>query len=216
MRIRHARATLAAAAAVVLLCAGVAYASIPTGGVINGCYKNLDGKLRVIDPNGDSCSNSEVSLDWNQQGIQGPVGPQGFTGSTGPQGIQGVQGVQGPQGASGATGPSGLSHAYLAANSFVQFQGGNGVFPSTIVSVNVAPGNYAIHVDGETSGGTPKSCTIEAGGTVAAAVVFGQFALNGIASMPQGGTLALNCWSPDPLNGIFHAYLLAFRVDAFN
>jgi len=213
MRIRHARATLAAAAAVVLLCAGVAYASIPTGGVIHGCYKNLDGKLRVIDPNGDSCSNSEVSLDWNQQGIQGPTGPQGNTGSTGPQG---VQGIQGPQGASGATGPSGSSHAYFAANSFVQFQGGNGVFPSTIVSVNAAPGNYVIHVDAQTSGGSVKECTIEAGGTVASAHVIDQFALNGIASMPQGGTLALNCWSPDNLNGIFHVYLLAFRVDAIN
>lgn len=213
MRITNARVSLAAAAAVILLGAGVAYASIPTGGVIHGCYKNLDGKLRVIDQNLDSCGNSETALDWNQQGVQGPTGPQGDTGSTGPQG---AQGIQGPQGASGATGPSGSSHAYFAANSFVQYQGGNGVFPSTIVSVNVAPGNYAIHVDAETSGGTPKSCTIEAGGTVAAAVVFDQFALNAIASMPQGGTIALNCWSPDNNNGSFHNYLLAFRVDAFN
>src|SRR5216684_3332466 len=77
--------------ATLIATAGVAYASIPTNGIIHGCYKTLEGKLRVIDPsNGDECAQSETALDWNQAGPTGPAGPQG------PQGIQGVQGPTGP------------------------------------------------------------------------------------------------------------------------
>ncbi len=76
-------------------------ATIPdAGGVIHGCYQKNVGNLRVIDTSTDTCRPSEVAINWNQTGVQGPQGPQG---------VPGVQGAQGPQ---GAQGQSGLSHAY--------------------------------------------------------------------------------------------------------
>ena len=79
MRIRGKRTTTAALAAMLVIGAGAAYASIPDQNeIIHGCYKAVDGKLRVIDTGaGDSCGPSELSLDWNQRGPQGPTGPQG-------------------------------------------------------------------------------------------------------------------------------------------
>ena len=115
MRIRGKRTTAAALAAMLVIGAGAAYASIPDQNeIIHGCYKAVDGKLRVIDTGaGDSCGPSELSLDWNQKGPQGPTGPQGpqgpsgATGPQGPQGIQGIQGIQGPQGQQGPAGSGG-------------------------------------------------------------------------------------------------------------
>jgi hypothetical protein len=106
VRIKGKRTTAAALVAMLVIGAGVAYASIPDQtGTIHGCYKTGDGKLRVIDTDaGETCLQSEVSLDWNQKGPQGATGPQGPqgpagpTGQQGPQGIQGIQGIQGPQG----------------------------------------------------------------------------------------------------------------------
>lgn len=68
--------------------ASLAWAAIPDGsGVIHGCYKNVDGKLRVIDPSGGgSCIPSETALDWSQTGPVGPVGPTGSQGATGAAG----------------------------------------------------------------------------------------------------------------------------------
>jgi len=125
VRIRGKRTTAAALAAMLVIGAGVAYASIPDQNeVIHGCYKAVDGKLRVIDPGaGDSCLSSETVLDWNQKGPQGPTGPQGPQGVAGPagptgaQGIQGVQGVQGVQGPQGQQGPAGSSGAIIAGAS---------------------------------------------------------------------------------------------------
>lgn len=55
-----------------LLVAGIAYASIPgPTGVINGCYKNTDGSLKVIDSTA-TCPNGYTALNWNQTGPQGP------------------------------------------------------------------------------------------------------------------------------------------------
>ena len=57
----------------------VAWAAIPDGNTIHGCYKNDTGVLRVIDPSvGDACkSKSETALDWAQAGQQGMQGIQG-------------------------------------------------------------------------------------------------------------------------------------------
>src|SRR5436190_23772198 len=69
-------------------------AAIPgPNGVINACYKNVNGTLRVVDDPA-SCQNSEASLSWGQIGPQGPTG------------------AQGPQGPAGPTGPAGMSDAY--------------------------------------------------------------------------------------------------------
>lgn len=122
MTIKGKRMTAAALAALLVTGAGLAYASIPDQNqVIHGCYKTLDGKLRVIDTGaGDSCLSSEVSLDWNQQGPQGPTGPQGPQGPAGPSGSQGPQGIQGIQGPQGQQGPVGSGGAVIggAADSF--------------------------------------------------------------------------------------------------
>lgn len=77
--------------------AGGAYATIPSGGVINGCYQKNVGMLRVIDAATDSCRPSEEPLTWN---VQGPKGNKGDKGDTGEQGPAGPQGPQGPAGES--------------------------------------------------------------------------------------------------------------------
>jgi len=84
-RSRLAVAAISSAAAAALL-AGVVYASIPgPGGVINGCYQQSTGKLRVID-SAATCLPSEVSINWNQTGTAGPPGPPGPAGPPGPPG----------------------------------------------------------------------------------------------------------------------------------
>ncbi len=194
--------------------AGVADA-IPNQGVIHGCYKTIDGKLRVIDPNaGDSCISSETALDWNQVGPVGPTGPQGAQGVTGPAGPQGIQGTQGVQGPSG---PSGTSHAYATAASSAQVQGGNGVFPTTVASLNVMAGDYAISASLEPSG-LNYDCTIDAGGTVATLFLSSYTnTMMATAALPSGGTISLNCWTPtNGVSTVFQIRLMAIRVDAIN
>jgi hypothetical protein len=92
----------------------VAWAAIPDGNTIHGCYKNDTGVLRVIDTSaGASCNpKSETALDWSQ---------------TGADGVPGIQGTQGPQGATGTTGTDGVSNyqiksatATTAYDSFAQ------------------------------------------------------------------------------------------------
>lgn len=95
--------TFVAVIAAVGLLAGfagrVAWASIPDGNTIHGCYKNDTGVVRVIDPSaGDACkTKSETALDWaqaGQQGIQGVQGQRGQQGATGTAGTDGVSGYQ--------------------------------------------------------------------------------------------------------------------------
>src|SRR6478672_13022873 len=114
---RRIPAALAIAAGVLLVLAGVAYATIPdSSGAIHGCYARSGGSLRVIDATVTNCKAGETSLDWNVQGQQGPQGPNGPAGPAGPQGPQGTTGLQGP---AGPQGPSGLSHGYLASSNQV-------------------------------------------------------------------------------------------------
>jgi hypothetical protein len=100
---RSLAATVCGVAAL-LVCGGVALATIPgSDGVIHSCYAK-DGSLRVIDAQSTSCKSNETALTWNQVG---PQGPQGDPGPQGPKGDQGAQGSQGPNGPTGPTGPSG-------------------------------------------------------------------------------------------------------------
>lgn len=64
---------------------GLAYATIPSGGVINGCYLKTGGTLRVIDA-GQSCKSNETSLNWSVQGPSGATGAAGATGASGTPG----------------------------------------------------------------------------------------------------------------------------------
>jgi hypothetical protein len=75
--------------------AGIAYATIPNSGVINGCYTRSGGSLRVVDSSTTKCKSGETSIAWNVAGAQGQQGVQGT------QGIQGTQGNPGPSGVSG-------------------------------------------------------------------------------------------------------------------
>jgi hypothetical protein len=93
-------------AAALLVCGGVALATIPgSDGTIHSCYAK-DGSLRVIDAPSASCKPTETPLTWNQTG---PTGPQGATGPQGPKGDQGTQGSQGPKGDTGPAGPTGAA-----------------------------------------------------------------------------------------------------------
>lgn len=76
----RSKLSLATAALVALAVVGVAYATIPNDGVINGCYKTSGGTLRVIDGSVTSCRSNETALKWNVQGAQGPQGAQGEPG----------------------------------------------------------------------------------------------------------------------------------------
>ncbi len=88
------------AAGVLATLVGIVHASIPdSGGVVNACYQNNNGALRVVD-NPATCKNNETPLAWSQTGPQGLQGPQGAQGIQGPQGFPGPQGPQGPSGAS--------------------------------------------------------------------------------------------------------------------
>lgn len=52
-----------------LLGGGIAYASIPASyGTINGCRKNTDGTLRVIDSTA-TCPNCWTALNWQQDSL---------------------------------------------------------------------------------------------------------------------------------------------------
>jgi hypothetical protein len=57
----------------------VAWAAIPDAGVIHGCYVKKSGALRVIEA-GKTCKATEATLDWNQQGLQGPPGTTNVAG----------------------------------------------------------------------------------------------------------------------------------------
>ena len=82
MKTRLTRRALLLAAAVLAASAraGVAFATIPSsGGVINGCFDQQSGLLRVIDADaGGKCRNAETAISWNEQG-PGDPGPPGAT-----------------------------------------------------------------------------------------------------------------------------------------
>lgn len=62
-----------------ILAVGIAYASIPAAdGTINGCYKNANGDLIVID-SAATCPTGHTALNWNQTGPAGPPGQSGVT-----------------------------------------------------------------------------------------------------------------------------------------
>lgn len=105
----------AVSVAALAVAAGVAYATIPSDNVINGCYSKSGGALRVIDATVTNCSKQETALAWNVQGPKGDkgdpgaIGATGATGPTGPAGPTGPTGATGPQGPPGPQGPAGVS-----------------------------------------------------------------------------------------------------------
>jgi hypothetical protein len=82
---RGVRLLALVAVAIAVTAGGVAYATIPDGNVIHGCYQKSNGTLRVVDTGaGGACSSQEKSLDFSQMGPSGPSGASGPSGPPGP------------------------------------------------------------------------------------------------------------------------------------
>lgn len=93
----------------ILMILGVNGAVLAQGSAVYACRQKADGTLRAVDE-GVSCKNSEIPMQWNITGPQGPVGqqgPAGPQGPTGPAGPQGPDGARGPEGPAGPQGPAG-------------------------------------------------------------------------------------------------------------
>lgn len=91
-RSRARALALLVAGGVAIAGVGLARSAIPGGnGVIQGCYDNTNGALRVIDAEaGAQCQPPrETAISWSQVG---PAGPQGVPGPAGPQGPAGPAG----------------------------------------------------------------------------------------------------------------------------
>ena len=104
-------ATFTAAVALVATGAAIGVTSnayTDANGVYKGCVDKSGGNLRVLTPTGQSCKNSEIAIDWNQVGPQGPQGIQGLKGDQGIQGLKGDQGIQGLKGDQGDQGIQGI------------------------------------------------------------------------------------------------------------
>ena len=74
-RLRGARTGLVLGTAIALagFGIGVTVATIPSGGVISGCYKTTTGALRVIDYPGKKCVSGEKMVRWDQAGAAATV-----------------------------------------------------------------------------------------------------------------------------------------------
>jgi len=88
---------------------GRAAVAAPTTKVINVCYDERNGLVRIVNSSLE-CRRDEQYLSWNEQGPsgpQGPAGPAGPVGSPGPAGAKGATGAAGAAGPTGATGAAG-------------------------------------------------------------------------------------------------------------
>ena len=90
--------------------AGMSFAAVGDGGVIDACRLKAVGTARIIDrASGQRCTLLEEPVSWSQAGARGPAGPAGATGPTGPTGPSGPTGATGATGATGPAGPAGDS-----------------------------------------------------------------------------------------------------------
>ena len=163
----------------------IAYASIPDlSGTIYGCYKKSGGTIRIVDYPAQQCdARAEALLPWNQTGPEGPQGPIG---------------PQGPAGYSLATSASGAAN--LPAGISTQ-----------ILSKELPAGNWVIA--GRASVGADRqtfdetfaaiNCELRSGDTVIGRaqdwgneknqLISRTLPLNGIATLPNGGTISVWC-----------------------
>lgn len=147
--------------AAVMAAFGIAYAAVPgPDGNIQGCYDQITGNLRVIDPsaqvvfNPQRCYINEKAVTWSQKGPTGASGPQGatgvqgpsgVTGPLGPQGATGAQGIQGSTGVTGATGAQGAPASYIMTTRRVEGQNDcdTGITTCSAVATCDQPGETA-------------------------------------------------------------------------
>jgi hypothetical protein len=215
--------SLAIAGAIAVLALGVpvAYATIPSNNIIDGCYSRSGGALRVIDGTVTNCSKNETALSWNVQGPQGPTGPQGATGATGPTGPQGPEGPQGPAGPTGPQGPAGAagSSVRITFKASYTFTGPN---YEQILSTSLPEGTFAlvgrVALTGLMTGGAgawETGCQLRDGATpIGAASDSRDAGTNdftpettlvsiGVISVPAGGkTVALWCFNKGSATGL--------------
>jgi hypothetical protein len=133
---RRVKYVSSAVVVTLIIAGGVAYAAIPDGGVIQGCY-DAGGNLKVVPA--APCPKGYTSLHWNQQGPKGDKGDTGPQGLAGPQGAQGAQGPQGPKGDTGPAGSGGTSQAYQASSGYVAVAG-----KAIIINKAVPAGQYVV------------------------------------------------------------------------
>jgi len=185
----------------VLSTAIIAFASIPSDGVIYSCYSKSGGAMRIIDGTVTQCKSGETSLNFNQTGPVGPQGVQGVQGPIGPSGPQGLQGIQGLTGAAGATGPTGPAGA---AGISEVWTAGNHQLQNNPISINVPPGSYVINskTSGVNADSDPQvlACSLSTGdgGNVVVPpagddVGFGSLSLQDTAVFNAPATITLNC-----------------------
>ena len=216
---------------------GIAYAAIPSAGVISGCYLRSGGTLRVIDPATTTCRVGEVLLTWNVQGPKGdtgPAGPAGPQGPAGPEGPAGPQGAQGPQGATGETGAPGTSMATFASipNRLIS---GSGTLTQLVVK-NLPEGSWAVVATANLRPGASSfeggervltsQCELRSGGSfiggatdrrVAPAYpdfVDASITLNGGAQIPPGGG-QVSLWCSAQLGAYVDAQMMVVQVGGF-
>ena len=192
MRIHLRSAALGAIAAAVLLGGGIAYAIPDQNGVIHGCYKASDGKLRVIEPSqGDACLQSEVAIDWGQTGPQGATGPQGPTGSQGDTGAQGIQGPPGPA-ASGKSIIGGAADNYGFGTTIGMFTFGENKEPG-MLPVKGHISNLSVQLEKAPNGMIPSF-------TFVLIATDGNTFKNS-AGCTISGSFAKHCFEADPFGG---------------
>ena len=166
-------------------------------------------------------------------GAQGPAGPQGDpgpAGTTGTQGGQGPSGPQGPQGLQGPQGPPGTSEwsdAYSTTGAPIGVSGGIFAVPQEVDGLKLPPGNYVVWATGQANqvyaSDNYATCTLAGNSTIATEAVAPtsdtvvSYSLNGVASLPAGGTVQLDCvgFPSTPLGPILrNNNLVALKVDA--
>lgn len=225
---RHGGVLLAAIAALAAA-GGVAYATIPdSGGVIQGCYLKAIGSLRLIDPSsGQHCTAVEKPIQWNQTGPRGAGGPQGPVGTAGKD---------------GSSPDTYWTYQRLSVpipdNQLPGTQGD----PAVVTLTNLPPGNYLVNASTNLATadhtilscrtGNPDSNSLVGGSGVEQVSVHGQpgdvveqpLSVNGVASLPDGGSIALHCAAnsfnvpPPPIEttNSFGGFIIATRVGALS
>jgi hypothetical protein len=103
-------------------------------------------------------------------GAKGDTGPTGATGATGPTGATGATGATGPTGATGSTGATGATGAAGASAAFIARQSAEvdyGTSATTIVTLNLPVGLYAVFgkVEVTNNDGSPQTetCSLSTG-----------------------------------------------------
>ena len=108
---------------------------------------------------------------------------------------------------------------------------GPSVFPTQVNTLDVPPGNYIVSASGTiTQSGQETSnwadCALDPGSGATVNLIVGSddthygYALDGLISLPNGGTIALDCTSPTSDEGfgpiLYDNNMVASKVDAIN